>query len=348
MKTNINSINKKNNLSDKTKQFLIKLWIIASLSWAMSCNDINTPKELQQNNKQEIYIEEKEDPTLYKQIEKAKEELAKNWIPEFQKTGYVQWKSEKAFNNITPQSYGDLLFNMKRYYRYKTNAWRDKNDLLRAVKWEKLKNESICKKNIYYNIPKRDDAFLLYLWMPQKHNSFGISDYHPKIRTEKNKIYFKLNYLTTSMKQKLLDYILREKSARKPNEDTTKFIVNERTTTFEVKIDSLIKKWIARDNPEIAEWSYDNPLWDFKVSISKDKKWNFISIYDIRDLTPFQTGKGSSITKEEVSSSLLDKLRSKWYNVNKDTEVSSLFWAGKPFEIYDKIYYNPITKKILE
>jgi hypothetical protein len=33
--------------------------------------------------------------------------------------------------------------------------------------------------------------------------------------------------------------------------------------------------------------------------------------------------------------------------VSDDTEISTLFGAGKPFEIYDRIYYDPKTKKVI-
>lgn len=345
MKKNINKINNKS--STKASRFFIKLWILSALLWMLSCNDNyplqNTQEEDNRNNK-ELYIGKDKIAEWRKQLEKAKEEITKYWIPEFQKAWYVKDKSESAFNNITPQSYGDLAFNMKRYYRFKRNLGRDKDDLVRYWKWEKLKDGTKATKNIYYKIPKRDDAFLLYLWMPQKNNSFGISDYQPNNSKDKGKIYFRLNYLSKPMKQALLDEYFREKQYSK---DTTKIISNERGGMFETKRDSLKKIWISLDNPIYGERIMDNALWDFKVSEGIDDNWHYISIYDIRDLTPFQTWKWASVNKEEASSSLIEKLQKNWYNVNKDTEVSSIFEAGKPFEIYDRIYYNQKTKKLL-
>lgn len=341
--------------SSKSKKRLIQLSILAALSWTLSCNNAPSFKDKKKQDGKELYIKEQTAIELEKAIEwkkaveKAKIEISKDWIPEFQKTWYVKDKSESAFNNITPQWYGDLTLNLKRYYRFKNNLWRNKDELLRWGEGEKLSDGSINEKDVYYKIPKRDDGFLLYLGMPQKNNSFWISDYQPQKSTNKEKIYFKLNYLSKNMKQRLLnDYFSKKTDLKERNKDTTKIIMNERWSTFQQKRDSLENAWIPFDNPITAEWVLDNPLWDFKVSEGKDNKGNFISIYDIRDLTPLQTGEGASANKEEASSILIKKLKDKWYNANKDSEVSSLFWAWKPFEIYDRIYYNPITKNIIQ
>ena len=346
MTKKINKFNDK--YSSKTKQFFIILWILSGLLWILSCNDNNSlknlPKKDDKNNK-ELYIEKENNIEWKKKVEKAKEEITKNWIPDFQKVWYVKDKSERAFNNITPQSYGDLAFNMKRYYRFKRNLGRDKDDLVRCGKWQKLEDGTIATENIYYQIPKRDDAFLIYLWMPQKHNSFGISDYQPNNSNDKEKIYFKLNYVSKVMKQGLLDEYFQRK---KYDKDTTKIIMNERGDMFGAKRDSLEKIWIWIDTPIYAERCIDNPLWDFKVSEGIDDKWHYISIYDIRDLTPFQTWKWSSVNKEDESLSMIERLQKNWYNVNQNTEISSIFEAGKPFEIYDRIYYNPTTKKLIK
>lgn len=334
----------------KYTRLLHKLWFTAAMILTLNACDW-VKKTDKENNKIETIKQEHINTSKewLLAVEKAKEEVRKNWIPEFQKAGYVKHRSERAFNNITPQGYWDLKYNLKRYHRFKNNLGRDKEDLWRYLKWDTLPSGEVSKKNIYYQIPKRDDAFLLYLGMPQKNNSFWISDYQPIKSKDKNKIYFKLNYLSDNMKEYLIKSYF-EKKARviSDKEDSTKIIMNERWSSFEFKLDSLKAKGISRDNPENAEWLLDNPLWDFKVSEWKDEKWNFLSIYDIRDLSPFKTGKGSSINTKLASTLLLAALKKEGYNANEDTEVSELFWAGKPFEIYDRIYYNPITKKIIK
>ena len=264
-------------------------------------------------------------------INKEKIDFKNNVSNNERKGAYVKGKSEAAFNNITPQGYGDLFTNLDRYKRLKNNLGRDKNETM----WYS-KEESSTGKDIYYNIPKRDDAFLLYLGMPQKNNSFEISDYAPTISNDKNKIYYRPTYNTNIMKQALVDdYFTFEGSNR---------AFNERGSSFKIKTDSLKQAGVPWENPITAEWVMDNPLGDFKLSKGEDNNGHYISLYDSWDLNPFQDNGGASRQKDK---SVLKYLQKLGYDANENTEISSLFGAGKPFEIYDRIYYNPETKKII-
>lgn len=274
-------------------------------------------------------------------------------IPEFQRAWYVKGKSEQAFNNITPQWYEDLRWNIQRYYRFKKNKWRDPYELLRYSVWEILENGATSKKEIFYRIPKRDDAWRLYLGMPQKNNSFGISEYQPSQSNEHTKVYFKPNYWTIEMKQALLDRYLNEieyaKIKQKEVFKDQKIISNERIRVFDPKRDSLKQQNIPRSDAQTAERLLDNPLWDFTVWKREDEKWMYLYIYDIWDLQPFKIGEWASYsdaTKENIEPQI-EKLREKWYDVDENTEISTIFGAGMPFEIYDRIYYDPTTKKII-
>lgn len=291
---------------------------------------------------------------------KARDELKKDWIPNFQRKWYVEWKSEKAFYNITPQWYGDLKYNLERYYRFKNNKWRNKQDLLRYWKGEDLWEWVFAENDIYYNIPKRDDAFLLYLWLPQVNNTFWISDYQPSNSKEMKKVYFKPNYRSKKMKQTLVDVFFKEKSDAEMigrysdlpyewsfNLKKNTLLENERIPMFNLVVDSLVAQWLKFSNPKIAERVLDNPLWDFSVSYWVDEEGAYLSIYDIWDLNPFQKWEWSS-NNSENSDELIDEVRKKWFVVSERTEVSSFFWAWMPFEIYDRIYIDPKTKKIIE
>jgi hypothetical protein len=55
-----------------------------------------------------------------------------------------------------------------------------------------------------------------------------------------------------------------------------------------------------------------DPLHSFKVSLGKDEKWSYISYYDKYDMNAF------------------DK-----------------FFPGKAYEFYDRIYFDPKTKKVV-
>jgi len=285
---------------------------------------------------------------------KAKKEMLLQGITEEQRKAYVKDKSERAFNNITPQGYGDLSGNLKRFREYNKNTGRDKNDLLWYAKGEVLENGKVSDKNIYYQIPKRDDAFRLYLGMPQKENSFGVSDYKPTNSKNPNQVYFRPNYWSDSMKQQILNDYLKFKeindfqnSLNNSDKPENKFIFNEKTNVFPWKLDSLKKANVPWDNPETAKWVQDNPLGDFTVNSSEDSLGKYMSIYDKWDLNPFIGGEGASSNKAN-NLALIAYMKMRGHNVNENTEVSELFGAGKPFEVYDRIYYDPETKKMLK
>ena len=52
----------------------------------------------------------------------AKEQMKKYGITDTLKQGYVKDKSEKAYNNIVPQGYGNIKTNLDRYRRFKGNS----------------------------------------------------------------------------------------------------------------------------------------------------------------------------------------------------------------------------------
>jgi hypothetical protein len=265
----------------------------------------------------------------------AKLELDKYGYTSDQRKSYVQGKSEKAFNNIVPAGYGDLEQTLDRVERYQKNLGRNPDETL----WYSAE-ESSTGKPIYYDLPKRDDAFALYLGLPQKNKSFGISEYQPT-NSKENKYYFKPNYLDENLKNALVSNYFN----RKESDVDSKVIMNERNS-FRQKLDSLEKAGVPWENPINAEWYADNPLGDFKMSEGKDEKGHYLSIYDVWDLSPFKEGKGSSYNNA-VPMVLKAFAKTKGYDVDDDLEMSKLFGAGKPFEIYDRIYYDPKTMKVI-
>jgi hypothetical protein len=264
----------------------------------------------------------------------AKLELDKYGYTSDQRKNYVKGKSEKAFRNIVPQGYGDLTQTLDRIDRYEKDLGRDPMETL----WYGSESSSTGKP-IYYDLPKRDDAFALYLGLPQKNKSFGISEYQPGDSKE-NKYYFKPNYLDENLKNRLVASYFDN-----VDDNENVYIANERGDAFPQKTDSLEREGVPFENPMYAEWMVDNPLGDFKMSKGKDKKGHYISIYDEWDLNPFKEGKGSSSNPAAATLKAFAKM--KGVDVSDDLEISKLFGAGKPFEIYDRIYYDPKTKKVI-
>jgi hypothetical protein len=264
----------------------------------------------------------------------AKLELDKYGYTSDQRKSYVKGKSEKAFRNIVPQGYGDLTQTLDRINRYEKDLGRNPDETI----WFGAEDSSTGKP-IYYDLPKRDDAFALYLGLPQKNKSFGISEYQPGDSKE-NKYYFKPNYLDENLKNRLVASYFDN-----VDDDSNVYIANERLDAFRQKTDSLRRAGVPDENPIYANWIVDNPLGDFKMSKGKDKKGHYISIYDQWDLNPFKQGEGAS--SNAAAATLKTFAKMKGVDVDDETEMSNLFGAGKPFEIYDRIYYDPKTKKVI-
>ena len=261
----------------------------------------------------------------------AKEQMEKDGITDELKKGYVEGKSEKAYNNIIPQGYGNIETNLDRYRRLAQNIGRDPDGL-----WYDGPKDN---KNLY-TIPNREDAFRLYLGMPQVNNSFGVSDYRPGDSEDKSMVYLKPNYFNEDpIRQALVDQYFKELDV--DEDENLKELVDKKTIGNERGLPRGKYQGDGTAWPEA-----DNSLGDFTFDMGEDEKGTYISIYDIWDLNPFQQGEGSSVNKSA------EKLLS-WFNTQSDkkatseSEVSALFGAGKPFEVYERIYIDPKTKKIL-
>ena len=256
----------------------------------------------------------------------AKEQMEEYGIADFLKAGYVKGKSERAYNNIVPEGYGNVAKNLDRVRRYRGDLGRDPEAL-----WHSGPKDN----KRHYTIPNREDAFRLYLGMPQVNNSFSVSDYRPGDSKDKSMVYLKPTYFNDEkIRQALVDQYYREVD----DEDIKlgdKDIGNERGLPR--------GQWQGDGTP----WpSHDNSLGDFTFHMGEDEKGTYISIYDIWDLNPFQPGKGSSVNK--AADQLLEYVTSLGKKVTSKSEVSDIFEAGKPFEVYERIYIDPETRKIIQ
>jgi len=261
-------------------------------------------------------------------ITSAKEQMEKYGITNELAKGYVPNLSERALNNIIPQDYGDITKNLDRYRRFKGNLGRPED----ALWYDDPKSDNPRK----YTIPNREDAFRLYLGMPQVNNSFSVSNHRPGDSEDKSMVYLKPTYFKNpEIRQELLDNYFSLLDTRLFNGKRGRG--NERSLSRgEYEGDG--KPWPTADNA----------LGDFTFDMGEDENGSYISIYDIWDLNPFNTtGEGSSINR--TGKALLKLFNTKsGKNATENSEVSEIFGAGKPFEIYERIYFDPKTKKILD
>ena len=179
--------------------------------------------------------------------------------------------------------------------------------------------------------------------MPQINNSFSVSDYRPSDSEDKSMVYLKPTYFQNpEIRQELLDDYFRKYNSG---------IDEKYGLGFQDKRGIGNERQLSR-----GEWqgdgtpfpSADNALGDFTFDMGEDDKGSYISIYDIWDLQPFSsTGEGSSLNRAgKALLNLFNKKSGK--KATSESETSELFGAGKPFEVYERIYFDPKTKKIID
>lgn len=158
------------------------------------------------------------------------------------------------------------------------------------------KKESYKKRTLYAesDIHQRDDAWRLYLGLPQRYNTFGVSNYRPQSSFQ-DKCYYKINNFFLN---KAIGYDGEQEG------DIIRTLVTQ------------IRNYKTDDYGVAGEYMIglnDVIMRQYKLSIGQDTKGYYISYYDVWDLS-------------EMGGKLV----------------------GKPFEIYDRIYYNPETYKVID
>lgn len=173
--------------------------------------------------------------------------------------------------------------------------------------------------------PGREDAWRLYLGLDQENNTFGISEYRPT-NSKDNKYYYKINsflenYTSFNAKTNLKMHLgegengALKKFYRDPNpiKQLLKDVLFQAKPTEDEKKDNEwhIANSIARSD------GANNIMGKYTLSQGVDEKGHYISYYDRWDL-------GGSLIE------------------GKDGNV------GTPFEIYDRIYYDPEILDIID
>lgn len=150
---------------------------------------------------------------------------------------------------------------------------------------------TIDKKNITKQINNRFDAFKLYTGIPQKNNTFKISDYKPSISTNKD-----VNYYSFKNDEGFQDGIISYVNSTLGEWKNTNIPLG---TEYLLK-DSEVNKGV---------------MGDFTVSVGKDKKGTYLSYYDKWDLSPVNFGKPFEI---------YDRVYTKDYGKDKGHIISQL------------------------
>jgi len=120
----------------------------------------------------------------------------------------------------------------------------------------------------------KEDAWKMYLGMPQVYNSFAISDYKPT-KSSENTYYYKIRNFTFP------DYV-----AHTPNKDETKLIrvENLHDVIQELQKDPNKTLFVGDDTQDV--------MGIFKISLGEDERGTYISYYDEWDLNVFPESGG--------------------------------------------------------
>lgn len=159
-------------------------------------------------------------------------------------------------------------------------------------------------------IKNRLDAWRMYLRLPQLYDTFSISTYRPSMAKE-DKQYYKINNFWEDLMANgfRLNLKLTYLQKFKTKGDTVKFIYNQ-------ILDNQQKH--KNSDSSIVTFDMSSAIMNrYKLSLGKDERGTYISYYDKWNL------EGNSIEGEKGT-------------------------IGKPFEIYDRIYFNTETFEILE
>jgi hypothetical protein len=106
---------------------------------------------------------------------------------------------------------------------------------------------------------------------------------------------------------------------------------------------------ITADHDRLQNW-YIIEISNFILSLMMIKKNELIWQSMINDIYNHFIAENDHPPQDQMRRILPNKsifLQQKWYQVLPKTEISTIFWAWLPFEIYDRIYYDPQTLKII-
>jgi hypothetical protein len=209
---------------------------------------------------------------------RARKELEEQGITAEQRQAYTPGISEGLYEGIEPFSY----------------AHGTPTDIIRHGLLNITKNRSAVSGD------PREDAWRAYLGMPQKHNTFGISDYRPSKSKDPNKVYLKLNQYWPEQRRVTDDV----------NRITKKFYPKDPSGD-----DVFLKYWGKSGRYREVDWNPGVMGVHARGSDVDEQGRPYLSYYDKWNL------EGNPVEGEEGR-------------------------FGKPFELYDRLYYDPKTKEI--
>jgi hypothetical protein len=165
--------------------------------------------------------------------------------------------------------------------------------------------------------PQRSDAFRLYLGLPQQHGTFEVSDYRPTETVkggEHPAYYFKLrDGFSPILKNKASEFeSLSDEDVAQVEADTRTAGPLDDSSEAAAAIRLIVSDAKARGN-RVTDTDPNDVMGNYALSVGRDSRGPYISYHDRWDL------------EYPINGKLIDTT------------------AGRPFELYDRLYYDPKT-----
>jgi hypothetical protein len=218
----------------------------------------------------------------FSERDQARQELRKEGITSEQKSGYRKLASEFLYRTIDPTHYPDI-------------------DQLKYFVSEGIANN---EKTRDMSMTASEDAWAMYLGLPQKNNTFDVSEFKPA-HADHGGYYYTLS--DRGAGEELLKQTAYHDLPLKHDDNRV------------LKLAEALKKAPGLSRVMEGQGDAGFMMGNFKVSAGKDEHGEYFSIYDIYDF---------SVPTEHLFG-----------------EEGAI---GKPFEIYDRFYYNPETGEFIK
>jgi hypothetical protein len=236
----------------------------------------------------------------------AEEELKQNGIPRYQRRAHINGLSEALADGFFPYSYSvknaiSVPIDIARIIGALTFGQIISSNE-EKIRWHKdiASNASNERSRVgiedgVRRFENRVDAWRIYLGLPQKHETFGISEFRPA-KSKEDRYYYKINKFNKLFENQIVD----ETTVQSPVAEMIRYVKESAKPGTD--------RVIALDRGL-------GIMGQYTIALGQDEKGQYISYWDRWDLEGSVEGRDGVI--------------------------------GKPFEIYDRVYYDPKTYEII-
>lgn len=287
--------------------------------------------------------------------DQARQELKETGITTEQKRAYKPGISELLYRGITPLGYQSYVDTEKPLGKMLVKLDGEIPNLGAVQRFlpnvilgrERDVGDKLAKMTKPSEIPGLEDAWHLYLGLPEEHNTFGISDYRPA-NSHEDKYYYKINDFWSKFQKFLMEergyyhseefkeFVSQLHKDAKDEEDFNKSVDGWALNEKEERVAEYLKKgtlppvdlkgYISElaSNPgskKVVESEVksgeteDDIMYHYTMSLGQDDKGHYISYYDVWNLEGSLEGEKGII--------------------------------GRPLEIYDRLYFDPETGELI-